>query len=282
MPTEFSETLVSLRKAADFPSAYAFFHDNGGKPVFKISCRKYQLIEKGENLPKPQRLALFISLLRHPLGSPEAARLVAAWLRTLVGPEVFASLFAPLLRPGAGSGGPTAAREVMSRSLRGRRTTITPAQYALIAKSFEHYWVHTVLSDSSEGSDARALARCLRSPEAKVRKALSELERAGLVHEAGKGVFRSALFGRVHVSPSLSATPSLRRKTADYVRRMERSGQVCAGRRLIMHADEAEFGQFLSFFVDSVRAAQAYIDPARSSRSAFFMVEGKVVKLFPF
>ncbi|MBI5241884.1 MAG: hypothetical protein HY926_15535 [Elusimicrobia bacterium] len=282
MPTEFSETLARLRKAADFPSAYAFYHDNGGKDIFRLSYRKYQLIEKGRNLPRPERLPLLISLLRHSPGNSEANSLVLSWLRTYVGSEVFDSLVAPLLSPHLHSVKPTPTREVMSRALRGKRTSTTPKQYALIAKSFAHYWAHTILTDAAEGCTAEELARCAKVPLAQARKAFKDLCKGGLIQEIRKGVFRLADFGKVHVSPPLSVAPALRKKTAGYVKRMAERGQICAGRRLIIHADEAEFGQFYSFFLDSIRSAQAYIDPEKSSRSAYFMVEGRIVKLFPF
>ncbi|MDP2865300.1 MAG: hypothetical protein Q8O90_03560 [Elusimicrobiota bacterium] len=75
MGTAFSETLTRLRMAGGFPTAYRFYHDNGGAPVLKLSYRKSLLIEQGKNLPGAERLPKLLVALRLPQNTPAAREL---------------------------------------------------------------------------------------------------------------------------------------------------------------------------------------------------------------
>ena len=56
MSTAFSETLCRIRAAEGFPTAYRFFHDNGGTQVLGFTYRQYLRMEQGKNLPECQKL----------------------------------------------------------------------------------------------------------------------------------------------------------------------------------------------------------------------------------
>ena len=68
--------LVQLSKEAGFPTAYRFYHDNGGAAGLKISYRNYLLIEQGKKLPALGRLVTFTWALRLISKTPTANALV--------------------------------------------------------------------------------------------------------------------------------------------------------------------------------------------------------------
>jgi len=97
MGTIFSDTLVKLRQEAGFPTAYRFFHDNGGDKVLGMCYRKYLMMEQGRNLPVLGRLERLIVGLHMPFGTPAARELTLAWLKTMAGEESYAGLLEPLM-----------------------------------------------------------------------------------------------------------------------------------------------------------------------------------------
>ena len=108
----FSEALLALRREAGFPSAYRFYHRNGGRRHFGFTYVHYLRLEKGAKAPraaafgailKALRLApaqdgarkMFQSYLLDVLGSPEAYELVVGGL----------SAAAPQISPTLAEGG---------------------------------------------------------------------------------------------------------------------------------------------------------------------------------
>ena len=97
MATIFSETLVKLRKAAGFPTAYRFYHDNGGAAALKVTYRNYLMMEQGHSLPVAVRLERLLIGLRLLRATPESRELTLAWLKTMLGEELNSRLIEPLL-----------------------------------------------------------------------------------------------------------------------------------------------------------------------------------------
>ncbi|MHB0997105.1 MAG: hypothetical protein ACYC2I_12115 [Elusimicrobiales bacterium] len=85
MVTPFPESLVKLRKADGFGTAYRFFHDSGGQPVLKITCRKYLLREQGRALPPIETVTRLAPALKLMQKSGALGSLVASWLKTMAG-----------------------------------------------------------------------------------------------------------------------------------------------------------------------------------------------------
>src|ERR1035437_7473881 len=128
METIFSKLLIQLRKKAGFPTAYQFYHSNGGKGVFKISYRGYLMIESGKNLPIAGRLGIFIWALRLIYKSAEANALVAAWLKTMAGEETFRDFIEPLLAAGPGRPGLSPMQKAMEKSIAAKKYFFTLEQ----------------------------------------------------------------------------------------------------------------------------------------------------------
>ena len=64
--TLFSEMLKKYRREAGFISAYSYYHDNGGKTVFRFSYRMYLLIEQGKILPPHGSIPVLLLSLPWP------------------------------------------------------------------------------------------------------------------------------------------------------------------------------------------------------------------------
>jgi hypothetical protein len=124
MATIFSETLTRLRKGAGFPTAYRFYHDNGGAPFFKVSYRNYLMMEQGRNLPVLGRLAKIILGLRIPERTPESRELTMAWLKTMAGGEAYADMLEPLFYQGAPAKESSPAEEALAVPWRRRNFTL--------------------------------------------------------------------------------------------------------------------------------------------------------------
>src|SRR5438874_9152894 len=60
--TDFAEALVRTRRERGCPSAYGFFHGNGGRKRFGFTYPYYLLIEQGARLPSARHLGRILEL----------------------------------------------------------------------------------------------------------------------------------------------------------------------------------------------------------------------------
>ncbi|MBI5594822.1 MAG: hypothetical protein HY928_01905 [Elusimicrobia bacterium] len=83
--TGFGRELACARRAAGYPSAYRFYHGQGGRRSFPFTYDHYLRFERGSVLPKPAWMALLLALLG---AEREAARSLARiYLGALLGGE---------------------------------------------------------------------------------------------------------------------------------------------------------------------------------------------------
>ena len=161
MATIFSETLVKLRKAAGFPTAYRFYHDNGGAVVLKVTYRNYLMMEQGRSLPVAARLARVLIGLRLPRATPESRELTLAWFKTMLGEESYAGLLEPLLDAPAPGRALSPADEALRRTMAERKYHMTEVQLLATISSFETYKCAFTLETDSGVWTAAALAKTL-------------------------------------------------------------------------------------------------------------------------
>ena len=60
----FSEALLALRREAGFPSAYRFYHRNGGRRHFGFTYVHYLRLEKGAKAPRAEAFGAILKALR--------------------------------------------------------------------------------------------------------------------------------------------------------------------------------------------------------------------------
>lgn len=283
MGTIFSDTLVRLRAAAGFKTAYSFFHENGGQQVLGLSYRKYLLLEQGKNLPALGRLTLLSYALRLTPQGPEANGLAEAWLRSFAGEEVYQEVLAPLVAPRAEAKGMTPMHEAMKKNIAEKRYFLTPEQYRAILSSFEAYLCHHALSNESGAWAVEDLAKNLQLDKAKTVAALKALREVKLVKEPRKGVFKSPLAGLQIDAPQFNLLDaSFRAKNEEYHKRLVDSGRNEWFAACLLRADGDVFKGYLPLMSLNMQAAGSYAISKKTPASALFMVESRVVRLRDF
>lgn len=281
MGTVFSETLTRLRKDAGFDTAYRFYHDNGGAPAFKVSYRKYLLIEQGENLPVVDRLTKLLMGLRLPLGTPDATALVLAWLKTMAGEDIYADVFESLLSPKAAGLSPMHA--ALKRTLAEKKYHLTPEQLAVTLSSFETYKCAFTLESDTGIWTAERLAGTLKIKKREAERGLKELAGAGLVKEIKKGIYRSRVAGMmVEYPPTAAMPPGLREKLRDYLRRLEQEAAIEYSSMGLIRADADALKGVFPLLRANVEAANTYAITEKTPKSAGFFVISRVLRLWDF
>ncbi len=283
MTTPFSKLLVQLRKEAGFPTAYRFYHDNGGNGVLKISYRNYLMIEQGRSLPGLERLGTFLWALHLFLKSAEANTFVSAWLETMAGPEHFKELFKPLLAAKQGAQGLSPMQNAMKKAMTNTKIHLSMAQMeAIFANQDNHLCFHAITNDTGAWPKKEFAAR-LQLTEAAAEKALKALARVKIVKEVKKGVYKSPMAGALLQYPRRELLPQ------EFCARMQEYGDELAatGKRVLqcrtmVRADGAEFNNFYPVMQVNNDTAATYAIEEKTDRSALYLVEGKITKIRDF
>jgi len=281
MTTFFSESLAKLRKAAGFPTAYRFYHDNGGKPVLKFSYRTYLLFEQGEALPPPEALVRISVALRLIPKSPAAGALAAAWLKTTTGEEAYGAIFEPIVSIKTETPGLSPMHKAMGKFV--KKTPISVEQSALILSTYDHYRAFLVLANDEGNWSAETLAKTIGAKAAAAGKILADLGKKGLTRKVKDGIYtfrgeRIILeFPRAEIMP-----PGLNDRMRGYQAQMLTSGSPAWRRMNVLRADAQELAAFYPVLSLSMSAATGYGVMEKTKRSAMFAIESKVVKLFDF
>lgn len=282
MATIFSETLTRLRKGAGFPTAYRFYHDNGGAPFFKVSYRNYLMMEQGRNLPVLGRLGRIVMGLRIPERTPQARELTLAWLKTMAGDEAYADLLEPLFDQGGPAKASSPAEEALSRALAEKKFHMTEAQVLASVVSFETYKCFFVMEMDSGVWTAESLAKALGIKRAEADKALKSFLKVGLV-KAERGGYRSKMVGQLVEYPAGPAFPAgALEKLKGYYKRMEGESSLEFGTSGMVRADADALRGFYPMLKSSVEASYAFNTNVKTKKSAGFFVIGKVLRLWNF
>jgi hypothetical protein len=283
MATIFSETLTRLRKEAGFPTAYRFYHDNGGAPFFKVSYRNYLMMEQGRNLPVLGRLARIIMGMRIPERTPQARELTRAWLRTMAGEEAYTGLLEPLFAEGAPASASSPAEEALRRTLAEKKFHITESQILATVSSFEAYKCSFIMETDSGVWTAEALAKALGIKKTLADAALKSFLKEGLVKAEGKGGYRSKMAGQLVEYPAGPAfPPAVLGKLKDYYKRLEAESPMEFGTAGLVRADADALRGFYPMLKSSVEASYAFSTTAKTKKSAGFFVLGRVHRLWNF
>jgi hypothetical protein len=282
MATIFSETLVRLRKEAGFPTAYRFYHDNGGKPGLNITYRKYLAIEQGTILPVFGRLSFFIAALRRAPIEPEGKELITAWLKSTVGEKDYSALISPLLSPLSKVPVETPIRAAMKKTLARQKRYITPAQLKAITANRDNYLCFLSLSNDSDAWQPEELARTLGLPAARIKTALEELKQAKLLRKAGSR-YRCHLMDDMLEYPSVTdATRNAIATLSDYQEELVAAGTRVWRQRGVLRADSEALSGFFPLMELNLSIAHTYATNERTKKTGLYFVEGRIVKLKDF
>lgn len=281
MTTIFSESLIELRKKAGFPTAYRFYHDNGGKPVLTFSYRKYLLFEQGEALPSPEvlrRISLALKLIPR---SPLAGKLATAWLRAMAGEEAYGFVFEPFISVKTETPGFSPLHRAMGRLI--NKHPITVAQAVLILSTYEHYRSFLVLVHDTGAWSCESFAKTAGFKKAAAAKILSDFAKAGLLKKIKNDSYKSPQENVILEFPRAEILPrGLNDRMRGYQAELISSGALTWRRLNVLRADSVELAAYYPLISLTMSTVSAYETSKETKNSAVFAIESRVVKLFDF
>ena len=283
MGTLFSETLVKLREAAGFPTAYNFFHSNDGKKALGLSYRRYLLLEQGNNLPLVDRLPGLIYSLRLVPGSNAANELATAWLKTFAGEKNYSVAFEPLVAPRAEAKGVSPMHEAMQKGLAQKKYFLTVEQFEAILTSFDTYLCYQAMQSDTGAWKVEELAVSLRLTPAAARAAMRVLAGARLMKEVRKGVYKCPLAGRDVEVPQLNQSKlELMKNMEKYNAQLAASGRNEWVSLCLLRVDAAAFRGYIPVLNTAVQTSVTYCVTKKTDKSALMLVEGRITRLRDF
>lgn len=283
MKTIFSELLTRLRREAGFPTAYRFYHDNGGAPVLKISYRRYLSLEQGRYLPEIGKLPRLTLALRLVPKSSGANELMLAWLRTMAGEDTYKSSLEPLFAEGAPASPITPIHKAVKRALAETGQQLTPEQFHAVLADRDTYLCFLAVSKDTGLWSAEKLAAALQLKKAHADRALKTLLAAGIIRKAGGKNYKCPLASGRVIYPSLNITDSaLRAKMEDYHKEFIASGRLSMMHGCVVRADSAAFREYYPLMALNISTANTYAVSGKTTKSALYWVEGRIVKLRDF
>lgn len=282
MATIFSETLTRFRKEAGFPTAYKFFHGNGGGKVLGMCYRKYLMMEKGSILPLFRHLTGFIIGLHLELNSARGQELVTAWLKTMAGEDAFNSLLKPMLTGGAAVPALTPIHKTMEKSLACGTYHVTPSQVAVIAASPANFRCFIALSNDCGAWTPEQLAPELQLGAAETSKALLALTATKLLKRQ-KNAFKCRYADKHLVFPNMANSLAANYgKIKKYQDAMLAAGKRLWLRSLFIRADRNNIPSLLELLGVTVSSANGYSVTSKRETSALYSVDASVTKLLDF
>lgn len=245
---EFGEMAVRLRAAAGFPSAYSFYHRNGGRRFFPFGFAHYRRVERGMALPKASGLGAFLTALRLPPSSEEERTLLTAYLRALVGDDRFfeARLNGLFSLPVPGRSGD----EAVHRLVASHAFHPSVEQCRLVYGSPEAFWTFQCLLHSRAPRTVSDVAAATGIPVEDVLRAAAALTKARLLKPAAGDRYVCPWSTSVFVSPS--AFPGAAEdagRVGRFMRRMEARGAELFDRYSLLRltpTDESEVTRLLA------------------------------------
>lgn len=277
----FASSLARVRAEAGFATPYAFYHKNGGRKVFPCTFAYYLRLERGAALPRPEWLALFLTLLRIPPADALWRQFVVDYLRDHFGEEAYQSALAPLLRPAEAA---DVRQQAVRRLVSERAYHLSPAQFRVVISDEAAYWCFECLVNERGALSPDELAAISGQPAGKVKAALKRLAGAKLAKPAAGGRWKSPIAGRFYVfPPAYDGFERDRRRRLDFLNAMtERRGAQLFRAGVVLRSDEASMRRSLGAFTDAMEGASAFCVYEKGEGSALYQVETRIRRLLPF
>jgi hypothetical protein len=282
MAHHFATLLRTTRQESGFHSAYAFYHDNGGRRVFPFSYPYYSRIEHGRALPRPTWLPILLSSLRVPPVASIQRDFVAAYLRDIFGDDdLFEDIVAPWFRPPASLSIP---KKALRRLLGGQTHNLTIEQHDAIVSSPSAFWSFFCLTKNREPLVLEDLRKLTELPVAGLQAGLRRLIAAKLVKKASGGKYFSPLWERFSFFPRSGKGHEERMQLSkEYIdEAADKRGGTLMLRTAIVRAEESDMLSLAQSIHETVECAHGCATEDPGHRTAMFVVEASVKKIFPF
>lgn len=285
MATGFSEAWVRLRQQAGFKTPHEFYSRSGGRKVLEFSFVTYWKIEKGQILPKPERLPILFSRLRLAPDGQEAAGLARAYLKEMMESEQAYEWLTRAMGSAAASAaasGESIGERAIKRAVIGEIHRMSLEEVEAIFSSFASYWAFAVLSNRSVGVKVEELAKKLGVTKAELEKGLKALAARKLAKKEEDGLWRSALAGKaVRYPPQDAMRAEARDRLREYHERMVKSkGQLISHAYNMPRAADLDMAAYFPHLSQAVSGVHVYNNAAESGGAAQFLIEGNIYRLF--
>lgn len=293
----FGKTLARIRREAGFPSAWRFYHANGGRRSFHFTFSQYIRWERRGGLPSPKLLGQLLQSLRIETGQPTARELCAAYLRDLLaGDEGYELLVGTILRSAsgnsplasaaavAGSGVAPSANELALRWLRTHHSVhVTLEDFRALTADASVYWCAALLGNDSSSWTAAQAAEVLGLPPSKTASAFAILKVNGFARETSPGRFKARLSGKVYIWPGRpqGAGPEMDAARGFWKAMCEARGQHVAERVELVRAEAEDVQAHLPGLLMSVEEAVGLSRHDKGKDTALYAFETRVRRLFP-
>lgn len=281
--SDFSRTLVELRRRAGFETPFAFYSKKGGKRVFGFSYVNYWKIESGKTLPKAERLGVLLTCLGTPFNSSDADRFGRAYLKALVDSETAYDWLMGLLGAPKTAAPATITERALKHAIHTDLHHLTPKQNQALLSDYGTYWSFVLLCVEHSSLKAGEMAKRLGLTQSELLKSLKTLEKQKLVKLSSDGTVSSPLSGKhVKFLPHSALSPAEASRIRSYQQRMiKENGTLLTRTYCLPRAKEMEMASYTPHLTKAVDAVHVYSSCEGGPSSALFLVEGNIYRLLP-
>jgi len=280
----FSEALLSLRREAGFPSAYRFYHRNGGRRHFGFTYVHYLRLEKGAKAPRAEAFGAIIKALRLAPAAEGARLMFRAYLLDVLGsPEAY-ELIVGSVSAGVPSVSPTLAEGGFDRLKREHLMHMNPEQFTAISLDETSYWTSELLLNDNGSWGPKEVAQRLDCSVKDASAALDRLTKAKLLRATSPGRYKTRQPGKFWTFPGRTTgmEPLLDRVRGYWDAMAKRRGGPFGERLELVRASSSVMRQYMSALHRAVDEANLAATHAKGEDTALFLIEGRVRRLLPF
>lgn len=281
----FSDALLRLRREAGFPSAYRFYHRNGGRRHFGFTYVHYLRLEKGAKAPRAEAFGAILKALRLAPAQEGARLLFRSYLMDTLGGRENYELIVGGVREDAPTVSPTLAEGGFERLKREHLMHMSPEQFTAVSENETAYWTsELLLNDAGDSWSAEDVAKRLEAPAPAVSAALERLTKVKLLRATSPGRYKTRQPGKFWTFPGRSKgmEPLLERVRGYWDAMAKKRGGPFGERLELVRASSSVMRQYMTALHRAVDEANLAATHAKGEDTALFLIEGRVRRLLPF
>lgn len=280
----FSEALLFLRREAGFPSAYRFYHRNGGRRHFGFTYVHYLRLEKGAKAPRSEAFGAILKALRLAPAADGARKLFRSYLLDVLGsPEAY-ELIVGSVSASVPTVSPTLAEGGFERLKREHLMHMNPEQFTAVSKDETSYWTSELLLNDNGVWTPKDIADRLGCTTKQASDALDSLTKAKLLRTTSPGKYKTRQPGKFWTFPGRSKgmEPLLDRVRGYWDAAAKRQGGPFGERLELVRASASVMRQYMNALHRAVDEANLASTHSKGEDTALFLIEGRVRRLLPF
>jgi hypothetical protein len=280
----FSEALLALRHEAGYPSAYRFYHRNGGRRHFGFTYVHYLRLEKGAKAPRAEAFGAILKALRLAPAAEGARLMFRAYLLDVLGsPEAY-ELIVGSVSADVPTISPTHAEGGFDRLKRERLMHMSIEQFTAVAHDETSYWCSELLLNDNGSWSPKDVSGRLNCAPKEAADALDRLTKAKLLRATSPGRYKTRQPGKFWTFPGRSKgmEPLLERVRGYWDAMAKRRGGPFGERLELVRASSSVMRQYMNALHRAVDEANLAATHAKGEDTGLFLIEGRVRRLLPF